>query len=288
MAVDPFLYVAFLLGFVAGRLVQRRSPWVERGTVATVIILLLLLGASLAVLPAAEVAAAIPPAVLFLTIVVALTLGVVYWLPRGRPTSVSRNPIPARRFPLELVFVAALVLGYGALGRFDLPWGTGIEWALYALLALVAFDLRLSWGGVRRVWVPLTAAVVGASGAAVIMTLLGVLSFPVSLATAFGFGWYTLSGPLVAAKVGPALGLVAFLTNFLRESVTMLSASRIGPRLGGAGVVALGGATSMDTTLYFANRYGESDAGALALATGLVLTISAGILLPALLSLPGA
>ena len=288
MAVDPFLYVAFLVGLVAGRLIRRRTRWVERATVGTVVVLLLLLGASLSDIPFAQIVDAIPDALLFLVLLVALTLGLVYVLVRAPPAPAPVAATPARRFPIELVFAGSLLVGYGVLGRLAETWDPAIEWALYALLALVAFDLRLSRRALRSAWVPLTAAIGGATLASVLMTLAVGIPIPVSAATAFGFGWYTLAGPLVAAKVGPALGLVAFLTNFLRENVTMLTAARLGPRFGGMGIAAVGGATSMDTTLYFAARYGGADSGSMALGTGLVLTISAGVLLPILLSLPGA
>jgi uncharacterized membrane protein YbjE (DUF340 family) len=42
----------------------------------------------------------------------------------------------------------------------------------------------------------------------------------------------------------------------------------------------------MDTTLFFVTRYGESEAASLSLATGLVLTVAASLLLPVLLALP--
>src|SRR5208282_2778243 len=109
---------------------------------------------------------------------------------------------------------------------------------------------------------------------------------PVAFATTFAFGWYTLAGPLVGARAGAALGLLAFLTNFLREDLTMLLSPVIGPRMRGEGLAALGGATSMDTTLYFVTRYGDRDAGSLALASGLILTVVASLVVPAVLALP--
>jgi uncharacterized membrane protein YbjE (DUF340 family) len=41
----------------------------------------------------------------------------------------------------------------------------------------------------------------------------------------------------------------------------------------------------MDTTLYFVLRYGDRKAGALAVASGLTLTIAAGLLIPLLLAI---
>jgi uncharacterized membrane protein YbjE (DUF340 family) len=288
VAFDPFLYVALAAGFLAGRVVRWRSPWLDRLTLATVATLLALLGASLGSLTVLQVEAAVPVAVGFAALLLGGTAAFAAVLGRKRTYAQEEKLPPAPCVPAVAYLAAALVAGYLILGRLPVDWGGPIEGVLYALLFLVGFDLRLSRAGLRTVATPLAAAVLAASGAAVAVAVLVPMPLPVAAATAFGFGWYSLAGPLVAAKVGPTLGLVAFLTNFLREVGTMLSAPWVGARLGGDGIAAMGGATSMDTTLYFAGRYGGREASTTALATGLALTLAAGLLLPALLGLPGA
>ena len=287
MGFDPFLYLALGFGLIAGRLISWRSPWVERATFGTIVLLLLLLGATLGSVSPSQIVGAIPLALAFLVLGAALTLAFVRALRRPTPAPVPPRGARTRRSAIVLVFGASVVVGYLTLGRVSLPWDTPLEWVLYVLLALVAFDLKLSWTELRHLWVPLSAAVGAALVTGIVMTLLVGVPVAVAFATPLGFGWYTLAGPLVAAKAGAALGLVTFLANFLRESLTMVSAPQVGARLGGDGITALGGATSMDTTLYFAERYGGAGAGGVALATGLVLTITAGVVLPVLLSLPG-
>ncbi len=287
MSFDPYLYVAFGVGLLAGRLVQPPGRWVEAFTLAAVVVLLGLLGASLDSVPLLTLATAVPLAVGFAALLLGLTAGVYLLLARIAPPV----PVPAvpkevdRRFPVSLGLVATLLAGF-ALGHFvALPTGLAITWALYALLALVGFGLKLAWHGLRRAWVPVSASVVAACAAASVFAFTTGKGLDVSFATAFAFGWYTLAGPLVAARVGAALGLLAFLTNFLREDLTMLLSPVVGHRLRGEGLAALGGATSMDTTLYFVTRYGDAEAGSLALASGLILTVTASLLLPALLAL---
>ena len=287
MAFDPFLYVALAVGFLVGRVVHWRGRWLDRATLATVATLLALLGASLGSLTVSQVAAAVPVAVAFAGLLLGVTVACVVLLGGKRAPEPAPGGPPPRPVATVALLGVALAVGYLVLGRLTVDWAGPIEWVLYALLALVGFGLRLSREGLRTVAIPLAAAVLAASGVAVLVAVLVPVPLPVAAATAFGFGWYTLAGPLVAAKVGPTLGLVAFLTNFLRELATMLSAPWVGRRLGGDGVAAMGGATSMDTTLYFAGRYGGPDAGSTALATGLILTLAASVLLPALLSLPG-
>jgi uncharacterized membrane protein YbjE (DUF340 family) len=286
---DPFLYVAFLAGFLAGRLVRPTGPWVGRLTLVTVGVLVGLLGASLDSVPPPQLAIAIPLALGFVTLILGLTVVAYLLIDRAAPAELSPTPATTPgsggRVPVSFLLLGALLVGYGAGRVVSVPTSSAIPWALYALLALVAFDLKLRPERLRRLWVPLTAAVAGSASAAGIFIALSGVPPSAGLATAFAFGWYTLAGPLVAARDGAVLGLLAFATNFLREDLTMLLSPVVGRRLRGEGLAAIGGATSMDTTLYFVTRYGEADAASLSLASGLVLTVAASLLLPLLLAI---
>ncbi len=288
MAFDPFLYVAFAIGLVAGRLIHRRSRWVPRALVLTVIVLVGLLGASLNDVTIGSLAVMVPVALGFALLILGLTAGASLLLARIRPTGSAPTPSDQtrERFPLSLVLVGAVLVGFGIGHVVSIPTGVSIEWALYALLALVAFDLPLKWAGLRKVWVPLTAATAGALVAGALFALVSGIALPVAMGTSLAFGWYTLAGPLVLARAGAVLGLLAFLTNFLRENLTMVLSPVVGRRLRGEGLTALGGATAMDTTLYFVTRYGDRDAGSLALASGLILTVAASLIVPVVLAFP--
>lgn len=288
MTFDPWLYVALAAGFVVGQVVPVRSPWVGRATLGTVAVLVGLLGASLDSVAWTSLVTAVPLAVAFALVILGLTAAfyLALALLRPAPTRPPSGPPPAERAPITLALLAALLAGF-ALGRVvAVPYGPAIPWVLYVLLALVGFGLHLELAGLREVWRPLSAAVGAALVAALLFAIVDRLALGASLATTFGFGFYSFAGPLVAARLGAVLGLLAFLTNFLREDLTMLLSPYLGPRLGGGGLAALGGATSMDTTLYFVTRYGDRDAGSLALANGLVLTVVATLVLPAILAVP--
>jgi uncharacterized membrane protein YbjE (DUF340 family) len=288
VAFDPLLYIAFAIGFVAGRFVPSRGPWVPRATLVTIVVLVGLLGASLNAVPWTSLVAAVPAAIAFALLILALTAGIYLGLVRLRPDPTPSNPAPPRdeRLPLSLVLLASLLVGLGIGRVVSIPAESAIPWVLYLLLALVGFDIPLRLSALRGVWVPLTAAISGAVAAAILFALADHLAVSAALATSLAFGFYSLAGPLVAARAGAVLGLLAFLTNFLREDLTMILSPYLGRRLRGAGLASLGGATSMDTTLYFVTRYGDAEAGSLALASGLILTITASLLLPAVLSLP--
>ncbi|MGP8067383.1 MAG: lysine exporter LysO family protein [Thermoplasmata archaeon] len=288
MAFDPFLYVAFVLGLTAGRLTHRRSRWVPRALVLTVIVLVGLLGASLNDVAIGSLAVMVPVALGFALLILGLTAVASLLLARLRPTSPPPTPsAQAReRFPLSLILIAAVLGGFGLGHVVNVPTDNTIEWALYVLLALVAFDLPLNWTGLRSVWVPLTAATTAALVAGALFAVVSGIALPVAMGTSLAFGWYTLAGPLVLARAGAVLGLLAFLTNFLRENLTMVLSPLVGRRLRGEGLTALGGATAMDTTLYFVTRYGDRDAGGLALASGLILTVAASLIVPLVLAFP--
>ncbi len=288
MAFDPFLYLALAGGLIAGVIVRPSTPWVGRLTLATIVVLVALLGASLNGIPPGSLLVTIPLALAFVGLILALTAGVYLGLARLRPTPAgpAADRPPPERVPFSVALVAALVVGYGVGHAVALPTAVGIPLALYALLALVGFGLRLAWGRLPSLWIPIGAAVAGAVGAGVLFAELSGTPLSVSLATSLGFGFYSLTGPLVEARVGAVLGLLAFLTNFFRENLTMLLSPSAGRRMGGEGLAAWGGATSMDTTLYFVTRYGDRDAGTLAIANGLVLTIAASLVVPLLLAVP--
>jgi uncharacterized membrane protein YbjE (DUF340 family) len=288
VAFDPFLYVALAGGYLVGRVVHARSPWIPRATLATVAVLVGLLGASLDSVPSDTLLAEIPLAVGFVALILVVTIAA--FLALRRPPTTTPAPAPevplSQRASVSVGLLVALLVGV-AVGRFlAVPADAAIPYVLYVLLALVGFDLVVTREGLRGVWVPLTAATVGALGAAAIFVWVVGVPATAGFSTSLGFGFYSLAGPLVAARLGSALGLLAFLTNFLREQLTMLLAPYLGPRLRGAGLASLGGATAMDTTLFFVTRYGDERSASLALATGIVLTLAASLVLPAILAFP--
>ncbi|MGC2289842.1 MAG: lysine exporter LysO family protein [Thermoplasmata archaeon] len=279
--IDVFLYVAFGLGVAAGQLTRWRSPWVERATMVDIVVLVFFLGVLLAALPATHLVSAIPLALGLVGLILAITLALTFILPRRPPASGTGT----RPRPLGVFVIVALLVGYGTGHFIPLPGALALTVALYALLALVGFNIRLSWGALRTTPTPLIAAIVGALVAAPVFSFVTGFSFRATLAASLGFGFYSLAGPLVTTGIGPLAGLVAFLTNFFRENLTMVTSPWIGRRVRAEGLTAMGGATAMDTTLYFVTAYGDAEAGSMALASGLALTVLASLAVPLVLAL---
>ena len=261
VVIDPFLYVALGLGFVGGRLLSLPRRWLNSLMVATVLVLIGLIGISLGATPLDQVLAGHPDRARH-------DRDRPRGDPRYRVASLARRRPPATgaaqgdptRPWIGLVFLADVVAGF-VLGHFvSLPVGPALRFSLYALLALVGWGLVISASELRRLWVPLGSAIAGAVVGALFLGLV-YTTYPIGFASTFGFGFYTLSGALVDARAGATLGFLAFLTNFLRENLTMVLSPALGPVVHGEGLTAMGGATSMDTTLYFVTRFGDAEAG---------------------------
>ncbi len=298
---EGLLYVAVAAGYLTSRRWAPPKP-LETTSRLTVLLLVGALGMVL------EGAGPISPASVLLPSV-ALALGLVgssilfAYLLGGRPAwgapgapgseGTPKGPAPpggrwhALLFPG--VILVALLFGYvvASFGRPPGAWGNDlIEVFLLLLLFQVGWEIRLSRAALRALPIPLGAAALSAVAVAVPAALLMGIPMRTSFAIVGAFGWYTLAGPLVSQSAGPTLGLVAFLANFLRENFTMVSAPAVGRRAGAEAMTAAGGATAMDTTLFFVTTYGRRDAGGLALASGTVLTLLVPLLLGLLLG-PG-
>jgi uncharacterized membrane protein YbjE (DUF340 family) len=95
-----------------------------------------------------------------------------------------------------------------------------------------------------------------------------------AMAVSAGYGWYTLSGPLIGQLFGTQLGTLGFVANFFRELLT-ITAIPLMVKLDKYAPVASGGATTMDTTLPVIMRYCGGDMLITAFSNGLILTLIA-------------
>ncbi|MFA9397429.1 MAG: lysine exporter LysO family protein [Clostridiaceae bacterium] len=101
-----------------------------------------------------------------------------------------------------------------------------------------------------------------------------------SLAVASGFGWYSLSGILIAKLDGPKLGTIAFLTNVFRELITVISVPFLAKYLNHYTAIAPAGATSMDTTLPIISRYTDPEIVIISFVNGVILSSLVPFLVP--------
>ena len=193
--------------------------------------------------------------------------------------------------PMKLV---ALVIVGGVLAALTpvFSWFTDdvTSWLLYVLLFLVGMQMILGEVDIVGSFKdPLTialpaATITGTLLASCLVPFVTQLTLSEALAVGSGFGWYSLSGVLIADMGNPVLGSIAFLSNLFRESVAFM----LIPLLAGYGrrhaAVSVAGATSMDVTLPILEQYCGAEFVPLALAHGVILTAIVPFLVPLFLS----
>jgi uncharacterized membrane protein YbjE (DUF340 family) len=189
-------------------------------------------------------------------------------------------------------FSLGLVLGYtGLIPNCFLKQDYG-GYALYILLFLVGVsvgaDRRLikSLFGFdfRIVLVPLTTIVGTAIGVSFVFLFTRDYSFTELQAVGAGYGYYSLSSIIIAQKHSETLGVVALLSNIIRELATLLFAPVLALLFGKIAPICSGGATSMDTTLPIVTRVSGREYALVSLLHGVVLTVLVPFLVTMILS----
>ena len=150
---------------------------------------------------------------------------------------------------------------------------------LIALLFLVGVDIgtnkkvlfELRRLGFRVLLIPLFI-IIGSLVGGLFLSFFINLSIYESLAIASGMGYYTLSSIILTQIVGSNLATIAFLSNFLRETLTIIiipfisKKSQLLP-------IAAAGAPSMDSLLPVIVKYTSKTGSLISIISGLVITL---------------
>jgi len=193
--------------------------------------------------------------------------------------------------------VGAVVLGM-VWGRWFLPASLAghLELVTNIALGLMLVGVGIELGSKRSTWsrlcvlgwrvllVPLAVGIgslAGAVGAGLMLNL----PFNESSAIGAGFGWYSLSGVLIAQIYDVQVGALAFLTNVIRELMAFMLIPVLAVKMSKLMAVAPGGATTMDTTLPVISRATDADTTIIALVNGTSLSLLVPVLVPVLISL---
>ncbi|NLF43749.1 MAG: lysine exporter LysO family protein [Bacteroidales bacterium] len=155
--------------------------------------------------------------------------------------------------------------------------GIGIGADERAMKALKQFNLRLFM-------VPLTTITGTLIGVSLVYGFLGNISFPEVLAVGAGFGYYSLSSIIITDIKGAEPGVIALLSNVMREIITLLFAPIFVKVFGKLAPICSGGATSMDTTLPIISFASGKEYAIVSLFHGIVLTIIVPFLVTFILS----
>lgn len=196
--------------------------------------------------------------------------------------------------------VSALIAGV-ALGYLNNNWGNITagsfvsDFLFKAFLVSLLFFMGLSFGfnreamaklkkiGTRVLIFPFAVASGSILGGLIGGLVLGI-NVVASMALCAGYGWYTLRGPMIGQIYGPQWGALGFAANFLRELLTIVTIP-LTVKVGKYAPIALGGATTMDTTLPVIVRYCGSDTLITAFSSGFALSITAPFTIIAIASL---
>jgi uncharacterized membrane protein YbjE (DUF340 family) len=186
--------------------------------------------------------------------------------------------------------LSALVLG-GIAGYLNANWANLFssfwvsDYLLDASLILLLFVMGLAFAmdkdsiskirrtGPKILIVPLAIAS-GTILSGVVSALILRINVVATTAVSAGYGWYTLTGPLVGQIFGAKWGALGFAANFLRELFTIIAVP-VMVKVDKYAPTASGGATAMDTTLPLIVRYCGSDTLITAFSSGFVLSMIA-------------
>ncbi|QKR01090.1 lysine exporter LysO family protein [Metallosphaera tengchongensis] len=193
----------------------------------------------------------------------------------------------------QLKYGAPLLLGIalGFLFRPDLPFSSLIDYELYALAIVIGFNMgseirfRAIFNVTKDATLTMLVVFLGAIISSVVAFALGIVpNLKLSLAIFMGSGWYSYTGPIVSSYYGPIYGVIAFLTNFFREQLAfLLIPLLVRVKSNPYSAIAIGGATSMDTTLGLYSSIFGGDYSVSAMMSGAVLTLVIPIILPLIL-----
>lgn len=192
--------------------------------------------------------------------------------------------------------MAAVALGMLA-GRLVIPPAVSahcaavIDVGLWLLLFLVGLDMGrqgtfladIRAAGLQVLLVPLAVAV-GTLGCALLAGLVLPMGMKDAAAASAGFGWYSLA-PTLLAPYSLSVSAVAFLSNVLREVISIIAVPLVARHVGYVECVALPGAAAMDTVLPVVVGATHERITIYSFASGVVLSLAVPVLVPAIIAL---
>ena len=99
------------------------------------------------------------------------------------------------------------------------------------------------------------------------------------LAIGAGFGYYSLSSIVISKISGETIGIIALLSNIIREVGTLVLAPVLVKYFGKLAPIASGGATTSDTTLPIIVKYSGKEYALGAIVNGVILTLLVPIII---------
>ncbi|NLI43427.1 MAG: lysine exporter LysO family protein [Synergistaceae bacterium] len=197
---------------------------------------------------------------------------------------------------MTMVIISCLLIGI-FLGYFlGMPLNGLTDYVITFCLLILLFSVGIDLGsnkesfrdiknnGLKLFIVPI-GTILGTAIGCIGTSLILKMPLKESLAVGAGFGWYSLSGVLIAQMYSVELGMVAFLSNVIREIIALISIPFISKRVGALEAIGIAGATAMDTLLPVIVKSNTPDVVIYSFVSGVFLTLLVPILVPVILSL---
>lgn len=183
----------------------------------------------------------------------------------------------------SIIIISLFVLGV-LLGRFDLLPATLQNndftiYALYVLMFLVGISIGSDEKTIRAIrnqnlkifLIPLGTIVGTLLGVYLISFLLKSRSATDCLAIGSGFGYYSLSSLFITEYKGAEMGVIALISNIIRELFTLLFAPILVMWFGKLAPISAGGATTADTTLPIITKFSGKEFVVIAITHGILV-----------------
>ncbi|CAN0620849.1 putative Lysine exporter LysO [Burkholderia multivorans] len=292
-AVTPIL-VALIAGFLVGRCLPTATrTLLVRFITPLVWVLLLSIGHQFGnvLSRGTGVRHAVGLALLFAFLTTA-----VPWLLIVLTTSKTKQPNISRILnfgtilkPLRECAIALLAVAIGVATSLisfsdsleNMPFPSSNQF-LYLLIGLVGMDMvgisvSRSWLSAKTLAIPFVV-VIGSLLGGLLASAIGRQPMSIALALSSGFGWFTLSGALVASHIGDMYGTIALLTDLFRELLAIVLLYSVGARFSDS-CIAASGATALDSTLPIIKQICKPIEIPTAIVSGLILTLAAPFLI---------
>lgn len=166
------------------------------------------------------------------------------------------------------------------------------SYILYILMLFVGISIGLDKRAFKIIkqvklkilLVPLSTIIGTLLGIAIFSVFISDVSLKNSLAIGSGFGYYSLSSILITKMSGETMGVIALVSNIIREIITLLLTPFFAKYFGKLAPISSGGATSMDTTLPIITRSVGKEYAMISIFHGTILTIIVPFLVTFILS----
>ncbi len=283
----------------ADLMVMLFSLGVQMGSNEQVVSSLGSIGLSALALAAAVLAGSL--AAVFLLRKYVLRLDRYGWPAGERPRADSGTQAESGGGSVRMVWWILAAVAAGMLAGYALipDWMAGrsalvIEGCLSLMLFLAGLDMGrkgtvardIRAAGLRALLIPLVTAAGTLAAAAAVGSFLPVGRMG-AIAAAAGLGWYSLA-PSLLSPYSPTVSAVCFLTNVLRELLSIVIIPFVARWVGYVECTALPGAAAMDSSLPVIVRFTSERMTVYALTSGVVLSLAVPVLVPFLAGfLPG-